>query len=153
PRDGKLGIEQADDTERDRHEHAEAARDAIEAVDEIDDIRHSDEPEYGDQIARHVAEGNRHGAAGIGELVDLEIVVIDERGDEQLAGEFYACTEWAHVVPQAEAEHQQRAKQDGEPLRVLLVAQPEDIRQPTRDGDHDWQAANARDFPFMALAR
>ena len=47
-----LLVEPADDAERDRHEKPEAARQAIEPIDQVHDVRHRDEPEHGQEEAQ-----------------------------------------------------------------------------------------------------
>ena len=59
---GDLLIVQRHDAERDRHAEAEPAGEAVEAVDQVDDIRHGDEPEDGHRQAPAAEFDAAHGA-------------------------------------------------------------------------------------------
>ncbi len=131
---------QADDAERDGHEDAEAAGEAVEAVDQVDDIWHGDEPEDRDG-ERPRAEIDRPAAAGVGHFVNREAHRIDEHGGGDLPGELPFRAERLQVVPEAEAIHEQAAEEHGKPLLRLAGFQGEDDHQAERDRQHDGRAA------------
>ena len=148
---GKLAIVNADQSKRHRHEQSQASREAVETVDQIDDIRHGNEPEHGHEIAGrrqvHAPE-----TARIRHLVDAQSHPINQRGRQNLPDELFARAERRKIVPQPEAIHQHTAGQDREPLHRVARLGVKDEQQPERDGQHDRQAAEARDRHFLPLA-